>query len=239
MTRTSLFSGRAAVLVVLLTQAPALPAALAVEELWVEGADQAYRGACELFLKAKVSDHGKARYGPAVAALRKASHTAAPEVKLRCLSLIAFSHLLEGHDTEALAACHEARMVASKTPGREALAAKLAQIETEVKSGKLGSPGAVCTALGLDQDTADLVDDLTRLHEGRRRYEEKLARRWQRHEQAMEAVIAKWSKSEGLTREQANRLRASLRSKYRPKGFVDLSEVEDALIKFSLDELVK
>lgn len=227
---------------VLLMQAPALPAAaaLVVDDLWIEGADQAFREACELFLKAKVSDRGEARYRNAVAALRKANQTAtSPEVKLRCLFLIAFSHLLEGQDAEALAACREARVVAAKTPGQEALAAKLEAVETEIRSGTLSDAAALCTSLGLGKEAAGLVGDLARLHEGRRRYEQKLNRRWQRHEQAMEAVIVKWSRSEGLTPDQTNRLRTSLRSKYRPKGFVIMSEVEDALVKFSLDELVK
>ena len=237
MTRTYLFSVCGAML--LLLEAQALPAALAVEDLWIKGADQAYREACELFLKAKVSDHGKARYRTAVAALRKVSQAAAPEVRLRCLLLVAFSHLLEGQAADALAACREARMAANKAPGREALATKLGDVEMEIKDGKLTDLDAVCTSLGLDNEAAGLVGDLARLQAGRRRYEEKLERRWRRHEEAMEAVIAKWSRSEGLTREQTDRLRASLRSKYRPKGFVNLSEVEDASIKFSLDELVK
>ena len=239
MTQASFLSVSGAVL---LMQAAALPAAavLTVEDLWVEGAAPAYREACELFLKAKVSDHGKARYPDAIAALRKASRVgAASEVKLRCLFLIAFSHLLEGQDAKALAPCREARLVAGKTPGKEALAAKLEKVEAEITNGKLGDPSAICASLGLGEGAADLIGDLTRLRAGRRRYEEKLERRWRRHEEAMEAVIAKWSRSEGLTPEQTNRLRSALRNKYRPKGFVILSEVEDVLVKFSLDELVK
>lgn len=243
MSRTLPFSACGAVLVALLTAASQPGDAdrtLTIEDLWVEGADPGYREACELFLKAKVSDHGKARYGDAVAALRKASQGAtSPEVKLRCLFLIAFSHLLEGQGAQALAACREARVVAGKAPDWQALAAKLEKVETEIKIGKLSNLGAVSTSLGLGKEAAGLIGDLARLHEARRRYEEKLERRWQRHEQAMEAVVAEWSRSEGLTPEQTNRLRAALRGKYRPKGFVILSEVEDVLVKFSLDELTK
>jgi len=225
---------------VLLIQAPALPAAFTADDLWIEGAGRAYREACELFLKAKVSDHGKDRYGPAVAALRNASQaTTSPEVKLRCLFLIAFSHLLEGQEADALAACREAREVATKVPGREALAAKLEKVETEIKGGALSDLSAICKSLGLDEDAAGLVADLARLHAGRCRYREKLERRWRRHEKMMEAVIVKWSQAEGLTPDQTSRLRTTLRNKYRPKGFVILSEVEDALVKLSLDELVK
>ena len=248
MSRTPFLSMCAAA-AALLAARPAAPAAvpaagaattLGVEDLWVEGACLAYRKACELFLKAKVSDHGKARYGAAIVALRKATQAAAlPEVKLRCLFLIAFSHMLEGQCAQALAACREARAVASKAPKWKALAAKLEKVEAEIQSGKLSNAGAIGASLGLGQEAAGLIRDLARLQAGRRRYEEKLERRWRRHERAMDGVIGEWSRAEGLTGEQTGRLRAELRRKYRPKGFVVLSEVEDALVKFSLDELTK
>ena len=243
MSRTSLFGVCGAVIVGLLVASSHPGEAgrtLAIEDLVVKGASQAYREACELFLKAKVSDHGNARYGNAIAALRKANRTAtSPEVKLRCLFLIAFSHFLEGQGAQALAACREARAVAGDVPDWRALATKLKEVESEIKSGKLSDSSTISSFLGLSKDASGLTADLARLREGRRRYEQKRERRWRRHEQAMEGVITKWSRSEGLNPDQTARLRATLRRKYRPRGFVVLSEVEDVLVKFSLDELTK
>lgn len=214
--------------------------ALTLADLTVPGASQEYVEACSVFLQAKATDHGKVTYTQAAAALRVVSKSVThPQLKVRCLFLLTLSELLAGNDAKAAGAAREALETAQAAGLQMPELAPLRDAASAAESSGTFGAATLAAALALDDHGARLIADLARLQRGRERCRAKLERRWQRHKSAMEKLVAEWARDEGLSAGDAEQLRTKLERKYRPKGAVDLTAIEDELVRFSLDLLLK
>lgn len=209
--------------------------------LAVEGAGPEYEEACRAFLAANASDATNGpTYAEAVPLLRKAADKAKDsQTKLRCLYLAAFSQLLAGDAKAADATAADAlTLMPEAHPGHPA-AARLAKLLRAADEAPPLGVAALSRLLGLSPETEGLLDDLHRLATAQARHRRRAEARWHKHAGIMARRITEWTEQEGLSDPDVADLRARMEARFRPRGYVDLTELENALVKASLDILTR
>lgn len=222
------------------TPEPTAQAAGAVG-LALEGAGPEYQEACQAFLEAKASDASdRPTYGEVAALFRKVADTAKDgQTRLQCLFLAAVSQFLAGDAEAAGSTAGDALALLPEAHPQRLAAAKTAQLAVAGGGAPAPDVESLSRLLGLTGEADGLFRDLHRLAETRARHRHRVEARWQRHSATMVRRINEWAEQEELAGPDVADLHTRMAARFRPRGYVDLAELENALVEVSLDILTK